>query len=133
MAFDLVPSRFWSFPTLRSWEEEEDWISSPSTGVSISEDDKNVYIEAAVPGLNSEDIEVTFDKGIVWIKGEAKEEEKKKKYYRKSASSFSYRIAVPGEIDPNVEPEATYKNGVMTVTFAKSPKVAPKKITVKAK
>jgi HSP20 family protein len=115
------------------WDDDDDTmtVSSPS-GLSVSEDEKNVYVEASMPGLDAKDIEVTFDKGVVWVKGEAKEEEKNKKYYRRASRSFSYRVAVPGEVNPDAEPEATYKNGVMTVTFAKSPKKQPKKIAVKA-
>jgi HSP20 family protein len=137
MAFDLVPRRFLSFPTLPSiWDEDEDWLtmpSTPGTGLSISEDEKNIYVEGAVPGIDPDDIEVTYQDGYVWIHGETKSEEKdkKRKFYRQSAKSFSYRVAVPGDVDPNVEPEATYKNGVMTVTFAKSPKSQPKKVKVK--
>lgn len=118
------------FPTI--WDDDDDMmaVSSPS-GLSVSEDDKNVYVEASMPGLEAKDIEVTFDKGVVWVKGEAQKEDKDKKFYRRASRSFSYRVAVPGEIDPDTEPEATYKNGVMTVTFAKSPKKQPKKITVK--
>ncbi|MBI4058422.1 Hsp20/alpha crystallin family protein [Candidatus Gottesmanbacteria bacterium] len=136
MAFDLIPGHFWRFPRVPSiFEEDDDFMipSSPS-GLSISEDDKNVYIEAAVPGVDPKDIEVTFDKGVVWIKGESKEEEKdkKKKYYRQAMRQFSYRVAVPGDIDPNNDPEAHYKNGVMRVTFIKSPRSQPRKITVKS-
>mgnify|MGYP000344849268 CR=1 FL=1 len=101
------------------------------SGLSLSEDDKNVYVQASVPGVDPKDIEVTFDKGVVWIKGESKDEEQNKKYYRKAASSFSYRVAVPGDIDSTQEPQASVKNGVMTVTFTKSPKAQPKKISVK--
>jgi HSP20 family protein len=133
---DLVPSSFFRFPAIRSiWDDEDDWLTMPSTpsGLSISEDDKNVYIEAALPGIDPKNIEVTFNKGIVWIKGETASEEKDgKKYYRKATSSFSYRVAVPGEIDQNSEPAATYKNGVMKVIFAKLPQSQPKKIAVKA-
>jgi HSP20 family protein len=136
MTFDLVPSFFWNFPAFRFpslWEEEEKELAAgPPSGLTVSEDEKNVYIEAAVPGIDPKEIEVTFDRGILWIKGEAKEEEKKKKYYRKASRSFSYRVAVPGEIDSKVEPVATCKNGVMAITFAKSAKVQPKKISVKA-
>lgn len=135
MAFDLIPSNFWTFPSFRFpslWEEEEkEIISGIPSGLSVSEDERNIYVEAAVPGIEPKDIEVTFDKGILWIKGEAKEEEKKKKYYRKASRSFSYRVAVPGEIDLNAEPVATCKNGIMTVTFPKSAKAQPKKIAVK--
>ncbi len=135
MVYDLTPSSFWRspvrFPSFWDDDDELSLNSAASSGVSISEDEKNVYVEAALPGVNPKDVEVTFDKGMVWIKGETKEEEKEKKYYRKAVSSFSYRIAVPGELDPQKEPEAICKNGVMTVSFAKSAIKTPKKIAVK--
>lgn len=40
-------------------------------------------------------------------------------------------MAVPGEVGPEAEPDATVKDGVMKATFAKAPKAKPKKITVK--
>lgn len=138
MARDIVPSSFWTFPSLRLpsiWGEDEDWpLSSGPSGLSVSEDEKNVYVEAAVPGIEPKNVEVTYDKGTLWIKGESKEEEedKNKKFYRRASSSFSYNITVPSEIDPNTDPEATYKNGMMKVTFAKTPQTQPKKITVKS-
>jgi HSP20 family protein len=134
MVLDIVPRSFLRFPNTPSlWEDDDDWglMTNWPSGISISEDEKNVYIEAALPGVDSKNIEITFDKGVVWIKGEAKQEEQNKKYYRKAASSFSYRIAVPGEVDPNAEPQAAVKNGVMKVTFAKSPATQPKKISVR--
>lgn len=133
---DLVPKSFWTFPSFRVpsiWDEDEDMslISNASSGLSISEDEENVYVEAAVPGIDPENVDITFDKGTLWIKGEKKQEEENKKYYRKASRAFSYRVTVPGELDQNHEPEATYKNGVMTVKFAKSPKSQPKKIAVR--
>lgn len=133
MAFDIVTRNNFPFSRFPLWTDDEDWTPATSpSGLAVSEDDKKVYIEAAVPGIDPQDIEVTFDKGVVWIKGESKKEETEKKFYRRAASSFSYRVAVPGEIDANAEPEATCKNGVMTVAFAKAEKVQPKKIAVKS-
>lgn len=128
----LVPNSFFRFPTLFE-ELDEDLLPSTTTisGLSISEDDKNVYVEAAVPGIDPKNVDVTFNKGILTITGEKTEEEKKKKYYRKASSSFSYRVLVPGEVDQNKEPKAEAKNGVMTVAFAKVPESQPKKIAVK--
>jgi len=128
----LIPSALWRFPSL--FEEEEGLFPSATTisCLSISEDDKNVYVEAAVPGIDPKNVDVTFNKGVLSITGEKTEEEKKKKYYRKASSSFSYRVLVPGEIDPNKEPKAEAKNGVMTVTFTKIAQSQPKKIAVKA-
>lgn len=128
----LIPGSFWGFPSLLE-EMDENLLPSTTTisGLSISEDLKNIYIEAAVPGIDPKNVDVTFNKGVLTITGEKTEEEKKKKYYRKASSTFSYRVLVPGEIDTNKEPKAESKNGVMTVTFTKMPESAPKKITVK--
>ena len=137
MITDLVPKRFFSVPSISSfWDDDENWLTAPTmtnSGLSVSEDDKSVYVEAAVPGIDPDNIEVTYQDGYVWIHGETKEEEKdkKRKYYRQSAQSFSYRVAIPSDVDHNVEPEAVCKNGVMTVTFAKSQEAQPKKISVK--
>lgn len=133
MAFEMVTSPFQRFPQI--WEEEENLLPSTTniSGLSIYEDDKNVYVEAAVPGIDPKNVEVTYDKGILWIKAEKEEEEKSKKYYRKASSSFSYRLLVPGNLDPNKEPQAEGKNGIMTVAFAKAAETKPKKIQIKAK
>lgn len=138
MAGSLIPKSLLSFPRISLpdfWEEADEWLSTPITqnGLSVYEDDEKVYVEAAVPGIDPKDVEVTFQDGYLWIRGETKEEEgdKKKKYYRRASKSFSYRVAVPGDIDVSKDPEATYKHGVMTVAFVKSPKAQPKKIQVK--
>lgn len=136
MANGLIPTNFWTFPALRMPSLVEDLLDETMmdknlSGLSVSEDKEKVYIEAALPGIDPKDIEVTFDNGILRISGEAKEEEKGKKYWRKATSSFSYRLAVPSDVSPSAEPEATYKNGIMTVEFKKTAPSKPKKITVK--
>jgi HSP20 family protein len=136
MAYDLIPNRFLSFPQIQLpsiWNDDDEWISSSSpSGLSISEDEKKVYVEASLPGIDPKNVEITFHDGYLWIRGEIKEEDKDKnrKYYREATKSFTYRVAVPGDVDNNVEPTATYKHGVMTVAFAKSPASQPKKIQV---
>src|SRR6266436_2307295 len=133
MAFELIPQRFWTIPhKLSSIMEEEDWsdfLPSVHGGVSISEDEQHVYVEAPVAGVDPADVEVTFDKGVLWIKAEAKEEEKnpKKKYYRKASRSYSYRVFVPGELDQNKEPGANIDHGMVQVVFDKAPQTQPKK------
>lgn len=145
MSRDLVPSNFFNnfrIPSLFDLDLDEDrWLnlfndagSNLSSGLSVSEDDKHVYVEASVPGVDPSNVEVTYDKGVLWIRGqqEQKEEGKNRKFYRRASSSYSYRMAVPGEVDMSKDPQATYKNGIMTVTFDKVPEAQPKKITVKA-
>lgn len=135
MVNDLIPANFWRFPMMpfsSMLDEMEDLMPSSNlfNGLAVSEDEKNVYIEAAVPGVEAKDVDITFNKGIVTIKAEKKEEEKGKTYHRRSARSFFYRVAIR-DVDFKAEPQAHYKNGMMTVTFAKIPEAKPRKIAVK--
>lgn len=135
MTRKLIPRSMLSFP-FSFWEGNEDeWMQdfSEQSGLSVSEDDNNVYVEAALPGIKPGEIELSFEKGVLWIKAEKKEEvqDKSRKYYRKSTGTFSYRVAVPGNVDESRQPEAVCKNGVLKVSFAKTKKTEAKKIPVK--
>lgn len=97
-------------------------ISHPfqnSSGLTISEDEKYVYIEAHVPGIKSEEIELSLNQGILWIKAVKKEEIKdsKKKIHQKAISSFSYSIQLPTAVDETKIPEAICKNGIVKIKF----------------
>jgi HSP20 family protein len=132
MPFDLIPKKMFL------WDEDDDFLTTPTSsaqnGLSVSEDENKIYVEAAVPGIDPKNVEITFHEGYLWIRGEQEQEEKdkKKKYYRRASQSFSYRVAIPGDVDIKKEPEAIYKRGIMKITFDKSPKVQPKKITIKS-
>lgn len=117
-------------------EEEFGLAMTHPSGLSVSSDDKNIYVEAHVPGLTAKDVEVSLDsEGVLWIKGEKKEEEKDKvkRYYRKASHTFSYCLPLWEEVDQKVEPEATCKDGIMKLTFAKKKekRIESKKIKVK--
>jgi HSP20 family protein len=104
-------------------------------GLTVSEDDDHIEVEAHLPGLKPEDIEITFENGMLWIKGERREEQKdkKKKFYRKASRAFSYRIQIPGSVNEKKEPEASYKDGMIKVIFEKLKQNKSKKIPVKSK
>jgi HSP20 family protein len=101
-------------------EQQFKALANIPSGLSVSSDEKNIYVQADVPGLTAKDVEVSVDdQDVLWIKGERAKEEKKRNYYKTSQSSFSYMLPLSDEIDTAVEPKAVCKNGVMTVTFAK--------------
>lgn len=136
MSLDLIPRSFWSIPSRvpSIFDDESDWASFlPSSGLTVSEDQKNVYVEAAMPGISPDNIEVTMDKGVLWVRGSQSdsEEDKDKKFYRKASASFSYRIAVPGKVDETQEPDVVSKHGVLKVIFKKVAEVQPKKLTIR--
>lgn len=134
--FSQFPRSLMNFPVLRFpalWEDlEEEWGALASQqNMSISEDDKHIYVEAALPGLNPKEIDVTIDKGILRIQGEKKEEEtKNKKIHCRAVRSYSYRIALPQLIDEKSDPSASYKDGILSLTFAKASAAQTRKITI---
>lgn len=136
----LIPRDFLSFPrqTSQSFLDAVDDMMSfghldAANTLAISEDDNNIYIEAAIPGIDPDDVEITYDRGMLWIRGQARTEEKdnNRKFYRRVASEFSHRIAVPGDIDQDAKWEAQYKNGMIMINFPKAESSQPKRIPIK--
>lgn len=122
------------WPTI--WEDEDfQKFPTVSSQLDVSETENEVIVKANVAGVQPEQVDVTFEKGILWIQANAQEEEKneKQKFYSKSSWNYSYKVAVPGEIDFNQDPIAEVENGVVTITFRKAEASKPKKLTIQAK
>ncbi len=102
----------------------------------VSETDKAYEITAELPGMDEKNIEVKLANGVLTIKGEKQEEkeEKQKDYHMRERSfgSFQRTFQVPDGVDSD-KIEASFKNGVLSVTLPKSPEAqkAEKKIAVK--
>lgn len=101
-----------------------------ASNVSLSEDENHIYVDAALPGLDENEIEVTLEKGALWIQGNKKEEEEKKKYHYKATRSYSYQLALPESVDENAETKASYEKGVLHITFNKTKGQSAKKICI---
>jgi len=105
-------------PLLRG---EVTWGKVPAVDVT---DSVTAYeVTAELPGLDEKNIEVKFSEGTLTIKGEKKEEreEKKKDYHlsERRYGSFQRSFSVPDGIDAE-KIEATFKNGLLTVTLPKT-------------
>lgn len=115
------------------WEDEDWGTSVPgSDNLDVYETKDEVVVKANVAGIDPDKVEITFEKGVLTISGQEETEEKEgKKFYKKATRSYSYRIAVPGNIDASAEPEAKVNHGIVSVTFKKAEEAKPKKITIK--
>ena len=123
---DVFFDRLWP-----EWRRDigEEWTPS----VDFSEKDGKYYLTAEIPGLSKEDISVTFDNGYVTISGkkESNKEEEDADYYVKESryGSFSRTFRLPGKIDEE-KVNATYKDGVLTVSMPHKEDTKAKKIKV---
>ena len=131
----LTPFRS-MFGQLSNWDDESSLVSTlMNNGVDIFETENDVCVKANVAGIKADDIEVNFEKNVLWInaKSKSESEDKNKKFYTRNSWEYSYKVSVPGLIDHSKEPDVNLENGVLTVTFAKSEAYKPKKLAVKIK
>ncbi len=121
------------------WDDEDfspsGLLNQSNNSLDVYETEGEVVVKANVAGINPEEVDITYEKGVLWISAEKQEEQEDegKKHYSKSSWNYSYKVAVPGEVDHNTEPKAEVEDGVVTVTFKKAEASKPKKLTVTRK
>ena len=101
--------------------------------VDVREDAEHVYVEAELPGLTKEDIEITLEEGVLTIAGEKKlENQEEREGYQvreRRYGKFSRRFELPSVVDEG-KVRANLKDGVLLVTLDKREEVKPKRIEV---
>jgi HSP20 family protein len=104
--------------------------------VDVTETDREIKVCAEIPGVDSKDIDVTVEDGMLTIKGEKKyeREQNEKGQYRmeRSYGAFERSIALPAEVDES-KAKAEFNKGVLRLTLPKKPGTPSrrKKIQVK--
>ncbi|HKG83434.1 MAG TPA: Hsp20/alpha crystallin family protein [Beijerinckiaceae bacterium] len=93
--------------------------SWPSVEVNASEND--VRVAAELPGMDDKDVEVFVDNDVLTIRGEkkAETEDQGRRFSERYYGRFERSLALPFEVD-EAKAEASFKNGVLTVTLPKS-------------
>jgi HSP20 family protein len=93
--------------------------------IDMSETDKAYKVTAELPGMDPENVDVTFDDGVLRIAGEKREQrEENEKGYRfseRTYGSFERLLELPS-VAQGDKIKAKFKNGVLTVTVPKDEK-----------
>lgn len=101
--------------------------------VDIKEEGDRFLIQADLPGVDPNEIEVQMDKGILSIKGERKTESVTEgdRYSRveRAHGVFYRRFALPDSANPEGI-TATGKHGVLEISIPKRPETTPRRIQV---
>jgi len=101
--------------------------------VDIYEDKDKYVVKAELPGMKKEDINVSLDGTTLTITGERKEEQEKKEgencRSERYFGRFQRSVTLPVPVQAN-RIDASYKDGVLTVTLQKSEEAKPKQIQV---
>ncbi|MFP3866847.1 MAG: Hsp20/alpha crystallin family protein [Desulfobacteraceae bacterium] len=110
---------------------EGEWLPS----IDVSESADQVTVKAEIPGMDAKDIDISLSGDLLTIKGEKKSEreEKEENYHliERSYGSFSRTVRLPVGVEAD-KIDASYKQGVLTITCPKKEEVKAKPIQIKA-
>ena len=88
---------------------------------------------AELPGIDKDEVEITVEDGILTLSGERRftEEGEEKNYRRieRAYGSFSRAFTLPSAVDAE-RIEASFKDGLLTVTVPKAEVAKARKITI---
>ena len=102
--------------------------------VDVYATQNELVIQASVPGLNAEDVEITIEGESVTIKGERKAPLENVDYFIQERRYGPFGRTITLNIPVQAEAaEAVFEKGVLTLTIPKAEEIRPKVITVKSK
>ena len=101
--------------------------------VDIEERDDAYVIEAELPGVKRQDVNIELMGNELAITGEIKERERKGAVRRRTRRTgrFEYRVTLPNQVDAE-KIEAGLDQGVLTVRVPKSEREQRRKIEIKS-
>ncbi len=124
------------------WEEIDRFFNEPvnmkkldfAPAVNIYEKNDKVFIEAALTGINPENVEVSIENNVLILKGENRRESEvdDKNYYRHEVKmgSFYRAVNLPAKVEED-QAQANYQNGILKIEIPKREKNQAKKIEIK--
>ncbi len=137
LSFDDFDNFFDDFLS-RRWPRLMDWnfpisVEKSFPKVDVIEHDNEIEVQAALPGVKKEDLNVEINNQSISIRAATKEEEKKEegKYFRREISrgEFQRTFSLPTDVDSeNVKAE--FKDGILKISIPKTEKCKRKSIEI---
>jgi len=120
----------------RIFDEDWNWPEEIGRGLNVYETKDSVVVEAAVPGVPADKVEVEVEDDLITIRGKIEEEEKeekKKTYYHKMEKrAFNYVTTAPRPVKGD-KAKAEVKDGMVIVTLPKAEEAKKKSVKVEVK
>ncbi len=106
-----------------------------SPTVDIYEEGHNLLLQADLPGVNKDDVEVQVEGNVLTLRGERRQEKdvKENQYHRleRTYGAFKRSFTLPAGIDRD-KIRAEYRDGVLRLTLPRAEEAKPKNIKVLA-
>lgn len=128
----------------RRWPHAFDWrlpisgrefsISGGVPKVDVVDHDDEIEIQAALPGVKKEDLDVSISENSVTIRASSQQEQKQEEehYYRREISrgEFQRTLTLPSYVNGD-QAKASFKDGMLTITLPKAEPSKRKSIEIK--
>lgn len=113
------------------------WLSGgqdgPALPLDVSTGADALTIEAALPGIRPEDVDITVENGTVTISGRTAEERSAEEgsyvVQEIRRGSFSRSVTLPNGLEPD-KATATFENGILRLEIPKAEQVKPRQIRI---
>jgi HSP20 family protein len=127
--FDEVSAPNWS--RTGAWSGLGDFSS---LSMDIHETDSGYTVKVPLPGVNPAEINIRMQNGVLTISGElpqpTMEANTKVVMQERVYGKFSRSVSLPQSVNED-QVEASYENGILSLTLPKLPEAQPKQIPVK--
>ena len=111
------------------------WFEDGHVPLDMYQTEDDVVVKASLPGIKPEDVEISIDGNTLIIRGQAETSEKEEKdsyvLRERRWGSFHRSVTLPSNLKTD-KAEATYEDGVLTLSIPKADEAKPKTIKVKA-
>jgi HSP20 family protein len=101
--------------------------------VDIKENDNSIVVHAEIPGMNKDDIKLSYDDNVLSIRGERKSDvrEEKANYIKveRKYGFFSRSFSIDVPVDHEAI-KASYKDGILEITLPKKDKAKARQIEI---
>lgn len=101
--------------------------------LEMQENDDHYRLCAELPGMTADDVEIDVSNGVLTISGEKKEEREEKDkgfmFSERRYGRFQRSVQLPASADED-KIDATFENGLLTVTIGKGAKSDKKRIEI---
>jgi len=102
--------------------------------LDVAETEDEFLVKASLPGINPDDLEITYTANVLTIKGQVKEEQtvEESHYHLRERryGSFSRSISLPSTVKADAI-DANYEAGVLTLRLPKAEEAKSRRIPVK--
>jgi len=129
----LIQARFFEpFFGRFNFLEDETKSGTWAPAVDVAEEKDKILVRVEVPGMNENDLKVSFEDGLLTVSGERQFERKDDRNYHRierTYGSFTRTFSLPRTVDAS-SISAQYNNGILEIEIPKLEEAKPKQIQI---